>query len=477
MTFASAEFLLLFLAVSALYHVTGHRVQNLLLLAASYLFYGWWDWRFLGLLFGSSVVDYVCGRLLDSSQERGWQTWQRQAILAFSILVNLGALAFFKYFNFFLDSVNLVTASLGHRPWFSALEIVLPVGISFIAFQSMSYTIDVYRRELPAERNFFDFLLYLSFFPQLVAGPIERASRLLPQIKQPRQTSLEDFGAGLHLALWGLFKKVVIADNLAPIVGRVFDEPAPGGFALLLGCYAFAFQIYCDFSGYTDIARGVARTLGFDLMVNFQLPYLATSPSEFWQRWHISLSTWLKDYLYIPLGGNRLGVRRTLYNLMIVMILGGLWHGAAWHFVAWGVYQGLLLVIFQLFRGTSADRQNATTPRSGIRFWLSVIGFFQLTCVGWLIFRVDHLSQLVTLVPHSLRHGNLIGLRDGDILRMALLIIPFAVFELYYCYFRKQAEPWAGWRLGRRVGFNLAMIYGIVLLAPTAQVTFIYFQF
>ncbi len=481
MTFPSPEFVLLFVVVSVLYHVAsmsasyGHRIQNFVLLATSYVFYGWWDWRFLGLLFGSSVVDYVCARMLDPiAEEKPSSARRRKGVLLVSIAANLGTLAYFKYCNFFIASLNLIATKASGGPWFDALEILLPVGISFIVFQSMSYTIDVYRGELPAQRNFFDFLLYLSFFPQLVAGPIERASRLMPQICNPRQMNVEMFASGLHLMLWGFFKKVVIADNLAPIANHTFDGSRVGLFAVWVGCCAFAFQIYCDFSGYTDIARGVARTLGFDLMLNFKLPYFATNPSAFWQRWHISLSTWLKDYLYIPLGGNRNGFARSMRNLMIVMVLGGLWHGAAWHFVAWGVYQGLLLVAFHAI----ARRRGAAvkTPARDLRFWLTVVGFFQLTCFGWLIFRANSLHDVWRLTRSAVCISSRAGFSSSDALMLAALVVPLVLFELYQ-FLRDDLEPWTRWKPWQSVGFNLAMIYGMVFFAPVYDVNFIYFQF
>ena len=317
------------------------RLQNGILLIASYVFYGFWDWRFLALLFVSTVVDYNLALLIEKSESPG----ERKALLAASICVNLGILGFFKYFGFFAESFASLLNSFGFQSSTPFFNIVLPVGISFYTFQTMSYTIDVYRRKLPATRNFFDFALFVSFFPQLVAGPIERATKLLPQVLQPRKFSQSNFVEGFYLIILGLFKKVVIADNMAPIVNYIFsrDVSTLSGAEVLVGVYAFAFQIYGDFAGYTDIARGVAKWLGFDLMLNFRMPYFATSPSDFWQRWHISLSSWLRDYLYIPLGGNRQGTLLTYRNLMLTMVLGGLWHGAAWTFVAWGFFHGLIL--------------------------------------------------------------------------------------------------------------------------------------
>ena len=297
-----------------------------MLLVASYAFYGAWDWRFLGLIVLSTVVDYVVGMSLAATGDPR----RRQFLVTASIVANLGILGLFKYAGFFAKSLVGLGASLGVEIPAFALDVVLPVGISFYTFQTLSYTIDIYRGTLKPTRRFLDFALFVAFFPQLVAGPIERASRLLPQVLQPRHVTWEKFGSGSWLILWGLFKKVVIADNLAFLVNAVYaTDASPTGWQVVAGTVAFAWQIYCDFSGYSDIARGLARLMGFELMVNFNLPYAARSPADFWRRWHISLSTWLRDYLYIPLGGNQGGALRTYRNLGLTMLLGGLWHGAA----------------------------------------------------------------------------------------------------------------------------------------------------
>jgi D-alanyl-lipoteichoic acid acyltransferase DltB (MBOAT superfamily) len=317
--FNSYIFWIFFLAVFALYSLNRRlRWQNSVLLVASYVFYGFWDWRFLGLLFISTVIDFYVARALERTPEED----RRKALLAVSLGANLGILGVFKYLGFFTESMVELLNALGVQSSLNVLEVLLPVGISFYTFQTMSYTIDVYRRQLPATSNFFDFALFVSFFPQLVAGPIERASKLLPQLLQPRTPSNSAFAEGFYLVLLGLFKKIVIADNMAPIVNAVFsrDVATLSGAEVLVGVYAFAFQIYGDFSGYTDIARGVAKWLGFDLMLNFRMPYFAVSPSDFWGRWHISLSSWLRDYLYIPLGGNRRRPLLTYRNLMLTMI-------------------------------------------------------------------------------------------------------------------------------------------------------------
>jgi D-alanyl-lipoteichoic acid acyltransferase DltB (MBOAT superfamily) len=372
------------------------RARNVFLLVASYVFYGSWDWRFLGLLAFSTLVDYACGRLIGAGRgqvpaERGPR--ERILLLA-SLTTSFSLLGIFKYFDFFALSARAMLQRAGIPVDPPLLEVVLPVGISFYTFQTVSYVIDVYRGDIPAERSLINFALFVSFFPQLVAGPIERASRLLPQITAPTVISWRGTYAGWYLIGAGLFKKVVLADNAAKVADWAFGQQAPGGLTVVMGVYAFAIQIYCDFSGYSDIARGTARTMGFEMSRNFNLPYFATNPSDFWQRWHISLSTWLRDYLYIPLGGNRRGTLLTYRNLMLTMVLGGLWHGAAWTFVAWGVYHGLLLCAHRVASPWLA-RVAPQGPR-GARLWrvASALLFFQLTCVGWLLFRAENMGQV-----------------------------------------------------------------------------------
>jgi len=373
--------------------------RNAFLLAASYYFYGSWDWRFLSLLLISTLVDWGVGLWLGAApRERppGDREWRRRKrVLAISVVMNLVFLGFFKYFDFFVSSAADSLRALGFDANIPLLHVVLPVGISFYTFQSMSYTIDVYRGDLPPERSLLNFALYVAFFPQLVAGPIERATHLIRQVDSVRPVRLHDFYWGVYMIGWGLFKKVVLADNVAPIADKVFGAPDPGGLTVILGVYAFAVQIYCDFSGYSDIARGTARLLGFDLMLNFNLPYFATNPSDFWKRWHISLSTWLRDYLYIPLGGNRGGERRTYVNLMTTMVLGGLWHGAAWNFVLWGVFHGGMLCVHRAIQPRLAQWITPTSKWGERWWWLARVAvFFQLTCIGWLLFRADSAAQL-----------------------------------------------------------------------------------
>jgi len=474
MNFISFEFLAFFAITFALYAVLSHKRQNLILLVASYIFYGWWDWRFLSLIFISSVVDYSCGRLADPSREKAKSDTVRKYALTISILVNLGILGFFKYFDFFSGSLVSAFSRIGWQidPW--ELNIILPVGISFYTFQTMSYTWDVYRGQLKSTDRFLDFMLYVSFFPQLVAGPIERGINLLPQILAPRKITLEKFYSGAQLAFWGFFKKMVIADGLAQIVNPTFDTVNPDAPSVILATYAFAFQIYCDFSGYTDIARGIARMMGFDIRLNFNLPHFSKNPSDFWKRWHISLSSWLRDYLYIPLGGNRGSSFLTVRNLMLTMVIGGLWHGAAWHFILWGAFHGVLLIAFRL---VSSKKEIGTESRmSPAVAVLKIAGYFQLTCFGWLLFRVRSVRQLKSIGESFIETLKWENVNSADWSLFLCLTVPLVLFEMYQ-YITREAEPWRNWSWYIRVPFYLILFYAIMLLGVPDASDFIYFQF
>ena len=390
MVFNSLHFVWFFIVVYAIYRLLPHRGQNWLLLVASYYFYAAWDWRFLGLLAASTLVDFTAARLLESAASER----QRRTFVAVSLGFNLTLLGFFKYFNFFADSLHALFASLGMTLDFVTLRVLLPVGISFYTFVTMSYVIDVYRREVRATRNLVDFAVFVAYFPHLVAGPILRASRLLPQIAMPRHITSEQMRDGAWLIAWGFFQKIFIADNLAPLANSIFEPGVPhAGVNVILGVYAFALQIYGDFAGYSNIARGTSKLMGIELIENFRFPYLVRSPQEFWRHWHISLSTWLRDYLYIPLGGNRRGELRTHRNLLITMLLGGLWHGAAWTFVCWGAYHGLLLILYRAGDGIAGVRE-WVAGRSAVARLTSWFVMFHLTCYGWLIFRARSLAQI-----------------------------------------------------------------------------------
>ena len=364
----------LFLAIVVLVNWRlGRRHQNIFLLVASYFFYGWWDWRFLLLIFTSTVVDFYSARYIARSQD----VFHRRALLSLSLVLNFGFLGVFKYFNFFSDSLSSALAMFGAPSHATAfLKIILPPGISFYTFQAVAYIVDVYHRKLEPAESLVDYALFISLFPHLVAGPIQRPSHLLPQVQNPRRFDKDAFFDGLMLILSGLFRKCVVADNCAKLADAAFSGRLgePNISVVLIGAYAFAWQIYADFSGYSDIARGSAQLLGFHFMVNFRQPYLATSLQDFWRRWHISLSTWLRDYLYIPLGGSREGEAKTYRNLMTTMLLGGLWHGANWTFVVWGGLHGTGL---SLERGlpAAAKRLNRALLRPNVAIAHRIIPF------------------------------------------------------------------------------------------------------
>jgi len=468
--FSQLQFWLFFIVVLTVYVLLRHRQQNRWLLAASYVFYAAWDWRFCFLMLAVTAVSWWTGLAI----ERAVDDRARKQALTASLVFSLGTLAIFKYLGFFITSASAALESMGMTvsPW--TLEIVLPVGISFYTFQALSYTIDVYRRQLPATRDFGDFALYIALFPQLVAGPIERATHLLPEILAPRQVTWEGLSRGGVLCLQGLIKKIVIADGVAAPVNAVYGAADPSGAAVLVATWLFAIQIYCDFSGYTDIARGVAKMLGFDLMRNFDQPYFSTNPQEFWRRWHISLSTWLRDYLYIGLGGNRGGRFKTWRNLFLTMLLGGLWHGAAWNFVLWGAYQGALLIGHRAWAGRHAGQ---TTSLGIWKRWLLCIAFFQVVCYGWLLFRAGSFHQIVDFT------GRLLTIRLSDF--SGVPMPPFAaavgigallLWDLA-AESRNSSRFYERWATPVRSVTWAAMIYLLAFGSTTATSAFIYFQF
>lgn len=373
----------------------GKRAKNLFLLLASYFFYAYWNWKFCFLLLLSTLVDFVLGLLIQREQ-----TLRRRRLwLAASLSVNLGVLGFYKYFNFFIDSFQSSFAFLrGEHLDMLHVHVILPVGISFYTFQTLSYTLDIYRKKLTPTRNFVDFALFVSFFPQLVAGPIERASHLLPQVAQDLRPSRQQIKEGLVLVIMGLFLKVMVGDASGRIVDQIFAEPQMyASWTLLCSLVLFSIQIYADFSGYSHIARGTAKLLGVELMLNFEQPYLAANITEFWRRWHISLSTWLRDYVYIPLGGNRKGHLRTYVNLMLTMLIGGLWHGANWTFVVWGGLHGLYLMGHKyLSRGRKLPERFVYTGMPSLMRYLGSASLtYLLVLVAWLFFRAENFAQVL----------------------------------------------------------------------------------
>lgn len=478
MFFNSFAFAIFFPTVLALYWMLSFRLQNVLLLVSSYFFYGYWDWRFLSLIALSTVVDYITGLKIEqvNNEESGASSQKAKKWLWISVITNLSILGFFKYFNFFIDSFAALLVSSGVNPDGLYLNIILPVGISFYTFQTMSYTIDIYRGKMTPTKDFVSFAVYVSFFPQLVAGPIERAKKLLPRILQKRTFDLNQFYEGLHLILLGLFKKVYVADNLAPFVDKIFSSGSYTGFEVIAGAYLFAFQIYCDFSGYSDIARGCAKCLGIELMVNFNYPYIALNPSDFWKRWHISLSSWLADYLYIPLGGNKGGTLLTYRNLSLTMLLGGLWHGASWVYVLWGAYQGIFLIGHRLLTpvfeaiSTFSNKVPKVVSNFVKRFFM-----FQLVCVGWIIFRANSVGQIKSMAISLFTwEGNSDLALIDPLIQFAL---PLVLFELFYSLVTD--NEWSNFKnvpAWTKSVVYAAMFYLFAFYGASAE-SFIYFQF
>ncbi|OQB43460.1 MAG: Peptidoglycan O-acetyltransferase [Candidatus Hydrogenedentes bacterium ADurb.Bin179] len=387
MLFNSVNFACFFLLFYLVYVSLRGAARNVWLLAAGYVFYASWDWRFLALLLTTTVVDYGVGLGIGFTDSRG----RKRLLLCLSLLVNLGILFTFKYFNFFADNLTALLQVLGLNADPITLRILLPVGVSFYTFRSITYTVDIYRGQAAPTRNLLHYAVFVSFFPELIAGPIERARTFLPQIASERNITYPMVREGAWLLLLGLFKKVVIADNMAVIADTVFNAPSEHhGLAVLLGVYAYTLQIYGDFSGYSDMARGVARLMGFDPILNFRMPYFSMNPQEFWHRWHISLSTWLRDYLYISMGGNRKGRFRTYAHLFMTMLLGGLWHGAAWNFIFWGAYHGAALIVHRLWR----ELRGAPETAPGLWTRLTCIFLtFHMAAFGWILFRVKTIGD------------------------------------------------------------------------------------
>lgn len=468
MTFIQWEFLAFFTIVLTIYWNVGRRGQNLLLMVASAVFYGWVHPWFLFLLYGSAVLDYNMGHRMRSDPER------KRLWLTLSMAGNLGMLGYFKYMDFFLDNVIAALEGMGLQTNLHTLGIFLPVGISFYTFQTMSYTLDIYRDKLEPRRDFLDYVVFVSFFPQLVAGPVERASNLLPQVEKPRVFDVATFSSGLHLALWGAFKKVFVADAIAPYVDKVFVLADPSGPLLWAGTLGFTIQILADFSGYTDIARGTARMLGFELMENFKHPYLAVDPSDFWRRWHVSFSTWIRDYLYIPLGGSRGGYWGTVKATFGAMLLSGLWHGASWNFVIWGAYHAALITGYRAAkkRVPAAWRQ----ARWGHAVAVGIMFFF--TVVGWFIFRETHGDRLLagfTTNPFVASPEQWVA-TQVMLATCALTSAPLLFALAWKTWVTPRLEP-TPWALPIRTTVWAAWAVAILTFARGTGEDFIYFQF
>jgi len=478
MLFNSVEFLI-FLPLAFLVYWTLNsktKAQNLFALSASYLFYGWWDWRFLGLIFISSLCDYLVGRGLEST-DKGLQ---RKILLGLSLALNLGLLGIFKYYNFFASEFASLLDSFGFQANISSLNLILPVGISFYTFQTLSYSIDVYRKQIPTCKDHISFFAYVAYFPQLVAGPIERAGNLIPQFQNERKFNSAESIKGLKQILWGLVKKVVIADSCAGHVDYIFSnyETLPASL-LLLGAVYFAFQIYGDFSGYSDIAIGTSRLFGIRLMRNFAYPYFSRDIAEFWRRWHISLSTWFRDYVYIPLGGSRLGKYGSIRNIFIIFLVSGFWHGANWTFIVWGglnaaYFLPLFLLDLNRKNSTGIAAQGRILP--GLKEGTQILFTFIVTCLAWVFFRAENLG-------HSFEYLN--GIFDMSLFsspgnpNLSLTPIYLLLFFIpLEWYFREHEVSLEGLKLHRVVRWMAyyVLIYLIIQFSGD-QVDFIYFQF
>jgi D-alanyl-lipoteichoic acid acyltransferase DltB (MBOAT superfamily) len=458
-----------------------HRYRWLLLLAASYFFYMSWRPEYIVLIVASTLIDYFAGLKIASASRPAL----RRRLLALSIVTNLGLLFSFKYFNFFNESFRTLFQQAGLTYAIPALDVLLPVGISFYTFQTMSYTIDIYRGKTQPERHLGIFALYVSFFPQLVAGPIERSQNLLPQFYQAQRVDYERVVSGLQRMVWGFFKKVVIADRLALLVDTVYGDPSQfSGMPLIIATYAFAFQIYCDFSGYSDIAIGAARIMGFDLMENFRQPYYAKSIPEFWRRWHISLSTWFRDYVYIPLGGNRVSLPAWVLIIMIVFVVSGLWHGANWTFMIWGGLHGLFMIGAILGKRVGQRLAWPVTVPASLSSGLKVLVTFNLVTFAWIFFRANSLTDAFYIVSHlfvglELR-VSLYGTMAGGAYEFAIAVVAILLMEGVHWLqlsqgsmrqFVRRQPIWLRWPA------YYALVLAIIMFGTFDLTEFIYFQF
>ena len=450
------------------------RLQNFLLLVASYVFYGWWDVRFLMLIFISSAVDYSVGYVL----HRQDNPRVRKYLLDMSLLTNLGFLGFFKYYGFFVESAANLLTSVGFDPHMTILRIILPVGISFYTFQTLSYTIDIYRRKLEPTSDVIAFFAFVSFFPQLVAGPIERASNLLPQFTKKRVFNETEASDGMRQMLWGFFKKVVIADNIAEHVSSIFNHyGSQDGIVLFLGTFFFAIQIYCDFSGYSDIAIGVARLFGFSLMRNFAFPYFSRDIAEFWRRWHISLSSWFRDYVYIPLGGSRVGPSRHIWNLVITFTVSGLWHGANWTFVFWGFLNGIYYLPLMLMK---KQKKNTDTVAEGrmlpsLAESRAMLFTFMATLLAWIFFRAPSITDAFSYIGRMFTHPY--GGLDYSVYVTPVLASLFLLGAEWIQRTKQHALEISGIPRWARWVIYCVVCVAFLLTGNFASNEFIYFQF
>jgi len=476
MLFNSFIFFIFLAVVLPLYYWLPRKLRNPLLLVSSYVFYGYWDYRFTSLLALSTIIDFFVGQKLHASSDP--KTRKRWLLL--SMFSNLGILGVFKYYGFFVSSFAPLAAIFGGNLDYLHLNIILPVGISFYTFQTMSYTIDIYRKRLEPTRNFIDFAVFVSFFPQLVAGPIERASNLLPQIAKTPLPSREQIEKGIVLIATGLFKKVMIGDTSGRMVDHIFTQPdiykSP---ELLAALVLFSIQIYADFSGYSSIARGTAKLLGIELMKNFEQPYLSRNITEFWRRWHISLSSWLRDYLYISLGGNRKGVNRTYINLMITMLLGGLWHGASWNFVIWGGLHGVYLAVHKLILGNKkvSDHYQYTGLWSFVKFLFNISLTFVLVLFTWLFFRATDFHTASVFISKMIHWES-----SEFASRFFVITLSFATMMLFFDAFEYYTKSHTFLLKLKNKGVVTGILAALMLVSflfmfQSEALPFIYFQF
>jgi alginate O-acetyltransferase complex protein AlgI len=481
MLFNSIDFAIFLPIVFALYWFVANKnlkLQNFLIVAASYFFYGWWDWRFLSLILFSTIIDYTIGQKLRVEENET----KRKVLLSSSILLNLGFLGFFKYYNFFLDNFITAFSFFGTEINANSLNIILPVGISFYTFQTLSYTIDVYKRKLEPTNDIIAFSAFVSFFPQLVAGPIERATNLLPQFYKKREFNYAKAVDGLRQILWGLFKKIVIADNCALYANEIFNNSSDyTGSTLFMGAIFFTFQIYCDFSGYSDIAIGTSRLFGFNLKQNFAFPYFSRDIAEFWRRWHISLSTWFRDYLYIPLGGSRGGKWNKIRNVFIIFIISGFWHGANWTFIIWGALNAIYFLPLLL---TNKNRNNLEVVAQGkvlpsLKELFSILLTFSLTVFAWVFFRAENLSHAVQYVSDLFKHPGSF-LLVSVYMKHKVIILLLLIFVLVEWFGREGQYAIAHLGIKWKRPFRYALYYVIIISIfwfGGKEQQFIYFQF
>lgn len=477
MLFNSIEFFAFLPIVFLLYWFVFRQnlnAQNLLILISSYVFYGWWDWRFLSLIILSSLVDYSIGLKIEGTPA----IKKKKVLLALSLIVNLGILGVFKYFNFFQGEFIKLFEAIGYRidPW--SLQIILPVGISFYTFQTLSYTIDVYRGEIKATKKIIEFMAFVSFFPQLVAGPIERARKLLPQFSKSRTFDSKVAKDGLRQMLWGFFKKVAVADNCASFVQEIFESPSDfSQISLAVAVFLFAIQIYCDFSGYSDIAIGCAKLFGFHLSTNFAFPYFSRDIAEFWRRWHISLSSWFRDYLYIPLGGSK-GHRLIQFrNVLIVFVVSGFWHGANWTFVIWGILHALFFIPLMLLNRNRKHLDTVSLNRTfpEIKEAFQMILTFTIVCFAWIFFRAVSISHALQYLDALISFDLSTNRRLPGITIFVLIGVLFTVE-----WINRKYE--FGLMLSKLTTYQRWFIYYAILailwvVLPEDEVDFIYFQF